>query len=295
MNFEKKIEKDTSPESREGISSQIDLRFFRHDQKEKGEEKSDNDILLTLEGRLHAKEKARDTNIEQSIVFGSPRKRTQQTAGYVMAGGLEDITGEESFEELKEKIDQGLRVGTKIGIDPRLDFILDEESAYGKKAMEAFLGGRYLKFLVEDSDQLAKESGDFESSTYTRHIQAVASIIKKYIDIAPRWDKIVREKSDSYAPELKRFFGTHQGVQEAFLAKVIELTRGTQERDRFVAALKNQGFGFAEGFEANVLMEKNGEMKIHISYKKESENPEESFVFEEDVPPELIEQISEEN
>lgn len=289
MSFEKLQEN----ESAERTSSEIDLRFFRHDQKENDKTKSDDEVFLTREGRLHAKEQARDNELDQSVAFGSPKVRTRQTAGYIMAGASENITGEESFAELKEKIDGDLRVGSKIIVDPRLDFSIGQSEQYGKAAMNAFKEGRYLKFIVEESDHLAEETEESGASTYKRQAQAIASIIQKYLNVAPRWNDIVTKGEKTYRPELKRFFGTHQGVQEAFLAKVIEKTKGIEERDRFVKVLRDQGFDFSEGMEIKIKTGEDHIQKIHITYRRESENPEESFVFDEDIQPDLIAEIAE--
>ena len=50
-------------------------------------------------------------------------------------------------------------------VDDTLNFEADFTSNYGKKALEAKKNGKYLKFLVEDSDSLAKEENDDKSST----------------------------------------------------------------------------------------------------------------------------------
>jgi hypothetical protein len=42
--------------------------------------------------------------------------------------------------------------------------------------------------------------------------------------------------------------GSHGGVTESFLLKVIEKIKGVAERDRFVSIIGNQ-FDFLEGFE----------------------------------------------
>lgn len=48
-------------------------------------------------------------------------------------------------------------------------------------------------------------------------------IIKKYIKILPRWQRLRNEKSDKYPEEeLQRLFGSHGGYVECFLLKVIE-------------------------------------------------------------------------
>ena len=93
-------------------------------------------MRLIPAGKIHAKEKAEMDDISQSMAFGSPRKRTQETAGLVMSGKLEEITGTETLEELKEKLDKDLplKSGSKIRADDRLNFEVDSASAYGKKS-----------------------------------------------------------------------------------------------------------------------------------------------------------------
>lgn len=77
---------EENKESKETITSKIVLQFFRHAEKELVEGKTDEEIELTDTGRKQAIEKSEDNNISQSVAFGSPRKRTQQTAGFVMGG-----------------------------------------------------------------------------------------------------------------------------------------------------------------------------------------------------------------
>jgi len=92
-------------ENIEKITSKIDLRFFRHGEKEPSVSgKPDEEIQLTEKGRGQAIKKTEDEDISQSLAFGSSRKRAQQTAGLVMAGKLDEITGNESLDELKQKI-----------------------------------------------------------------------------------------------------------------------------------------------------------------------------------------------
>jgi len=56
-------------------SSKIELHFFRHGEKEKGEGISDEEIRLTPAGRIKAMAKIRPLTISQAVAFGSPRKR----------------------------------------------------------------------------------------------------------------------------------------------------------------------------------------------------------------------------
>jgi len=110
------MEQTLKPEQKETreATSRIVLKFFRHGQKESTKEIADNDILLTEQGRATAMSKAEVDSIEQSVAFGSPRIRTQETAILKMAGKSEDITGNESLDELKEKINDERKYGSKI-------------------------------------------------------------------------------------------------------------------------------------------------------------------------------------
>jgi len=272
-------------------TSKIELVFMRHDEKEKDKTKSDEEVRLTPSGKMRAQNKAEQDDISQSMAFGSPRKRTQETSGLVMSGKLEEITGKETLEELKEKLDKDLplKSGSKIRVDDRLNFETDFNSDYGKKALDA-VNGKYLKFLVEDSDRLAKEENDDKSSTYSKQAQAIASIVEKYYDIAPRFNELVQDKDKKYKDTMKRFLGSHQGVLESFLAKIIEKTKGVEERDKFVEVLNNQGFDYAEGFEIDIKNKELGEPTVHLSYKKEKEG-ETIFEFDEDLPKEILDSL----
>ena len=287
------IEEPKMPDSREHEqTSKIALKFFRHSIKENAPEKTDLEVSLTPAGRMLAKNQASsETNIAQSVAFGSPRVRTQETAGLVMAGGQDEITGTETLEELRGKLDAGLGSGTKIGVDDRLDFLLDDKSDYGKIFFNAYREGRYLQFIVQESDQKSAELQDAASDTYSRMASRIASLVKKYITIAPRFDALVADPEKNYTNTMERFLGTHQGVAESFLAKVIEKMRGVAERDRLVVALGNKGFDFTEGFEFDIQSLANGERKLHLSFKKEKEGSE-SFVFDEDVPMEVVDAMA---
>ena len=273
-------------------TSKIELVFIRHDEKENDKTKSNEEVRLTPAGKMRAKEKAEEDNIDQSMAFGSPIKRTQETSGLVMSGKLEEITGKETLEELKEKLDKDLplKSGSKIRVDNRLNIEVDSSSNYVKKAIEAIKSGKYLKFLVEESDQLAKEENDDKSSTYSKQAQAIASIVEKYYDIAPRFNELVQDKDKNYEDTMKRFLGSHQGVLESFLAKVIEKTKGVEERNKFMEVLNNQGFDYAERFEVDIKNKELGEPTIHLSYKKEKEGKT-VFEFDEDLPKEIIDSL----
>lgn len=277
-------------------TSKIELFFRRHDEKEKDTTKSDEEVRLTPAGKIHAKEEAWQDDISQSMAFGSSRKRTRETAGLIMSGKLEEITGTETLEELKEKLDKDLplKSGSKIRVDDRLNFEADSNSNYVKKAIEAIKKGEYLKFLVEKSDESAKEENDSKSSTYTKQAQNIASIFEKYYGIAPHFNELVQDKNKNYEDTMKRFLGSSQGVLESFLAKLIEKTKGIEERDKFVQALNNQGFDYAEGFDVEIKNKESGEPTIHLSYKKEKDG-ETIFEYNEDIDKDMLLRIAESN
>jgi|AntRauTorckE6833_2_1112554.scaffolds.fasta_scaffold03066_3 broad specificity phosphatase PhoE len=287
------MEKQPTIENFEQPKAKIELHFFRHDEKESDKTKSDFEIRLTESGRKHAKSLSdSETNISQSVAFGSPRKRTQETAGLQMAGFQEEITGEESLEELKKKLNKDLDYGSKLNTDKRLDFILPTEGQYLEEGLRAFREGKLLEWLVEKSDQRLKDLGaEDDYFSYSNQAKQIAQIIEKYVKILPRWKQLVEDDSKDYEPEMERFMGTHQSVSECFLAKVIELTKGTEDRDKFVDILSGQGFDFGEGFEIDIEESEDEEPQIYIRYKKESEDSGKSFEFNEIVTKNIINQI----
>lgn len=290
-----RLESNLDPEQKEK-TAQVVLHLFLHAEAERDPNKSNQSFELSETGRKQAFEKGKidgADNLKQSVAFGSPRKRAQQTASFAMSGkSLDSITGAETLEELKEKIDQNLKVGSKIGIDPRLDFHLDKNSPFGQEAYKAvFINKDYLKFLVNRSDVLAIETNDKLASTYSRQAGAIAEIVKKYIAVSGQWDKLT-EKGKYEDSKLERFLGSHGGVVESFLLKVIEKTKGIGERDRLLGIMPHQ-FEYAEGI--NITIE-NRAQTIHVLFKKgNTSNPKESFIFDEDITLEIIDEIIKES
>ena len=274
-------------------SSTIDLHFLRHSIKSKDKYEDDRMVPLTEAGAQLAKDNAyQDVNLAQAVAFGSDRIRAQQTAGLAMAGVHDEIVGNETPEELKEKLKNGNTFG-KIAVDDRLDFKDDESTPLGKKFTEALGQGKYLKFTIEDSDRLAKELGDTSGAHYSRKAADVAQVVEKYLKVAPRWNKLVNEKKidgtneQKYQQTLERYLGTHQGMQESFLAKLIEKTEGLAKRDAFVQVLGDKGFDYMEGFETKIVTKSTGESTLFVSY----ESKDKSFVFKREIPVSMVQEI----
>lgn len=285
-NFKEQIQ---NPEERK-YNSKIELHFFRHGESEPAVRGNDVERELTQEGKEQAIAKSKkDTKLEQALAFGSPRERAQQTAGFIMAGGNEAITGNESLDELRDKLESNLKIGKKMAIEERLDYSEDVSTEYYKLVWEHIRSGDILKFLVSESDKVAKELGDDKTPTYSKSARQIAEIIKKYLTISPRWNELVVDKTKNYSDTLERFMGTHQTVPESFLAKIIEKTKGVEERDKFIEMLGNKGFDYTEGFDLEILNTSIGPV-IHIYYKR-ARDKEESYIFDQEVNIELIDEI----
>ncbi|TSC64782.1 MAG: hypothetical protein G01um101493_13, partial [Microgenomates group bacterium Gr01-1014_93] len=173
----------------------------------------------------------------------------------------------------------------------RLDLRGEPGTAFEQKADEAFDTTGYLKFLVEESDDVAEQLGDEHAETYSRMAARVGEIVGKYIAMAPRWDALVRDVSKQYTGTLKRFFSTSQGVAESFLAKVIEKTEGIDARNAFVEALDNQGFEFAEGYNIQIQHKSDNIVVLQISFHKE-EGGQVLFDYKQIVPLNVVEDIT---
>lgn len=282
-------------ENEKNYSSKIELFYFRHDKKGKpaaGE--SDIKVHLTPEGRTHALQAG--INIRESqtdklpgVAFGSFRERAQETVGFIMGG--EGITGEESLEELKTKLDAGREHGTRLGTKVNLDFDLGSPE-FERLMVEAFDNKQGLRWMIEESDKVAKELNDKKGTTYTSAAAALANDIKRYLSIAPRFDSLVR--GGKYPDAMVRYNGSHTGVVECFLAKVLEKTKGVEARDNFINTLDDgAGFGFSEGYKVEIDTPKSPDDKpsIIVLFKKEDTDGKLVYEMNEKITPELIDDI----
>lgn len=259
--FEKKKNKI---ENKEIFPVNIELHFFRHSIKEKSNV-DDNLIRLSDDGRNLAKEKSfKDVSLDQSVAFGSPRVRTQETALLMTFGESDNITGSESLEELKNKINKDLKFGSKIGIDDRLDTTEDFNSPVGKRANEAFVEGKYMEFLAKESDSLAEQTGDKTKANLKEKASLVGEIIEKYIKIIPRWSVLVNNKENNYSPKLERFLGTHSSIPESFIIKALQILGKDNEVEEYINKYQS-GIDYLKGFDVNINYS-NEEIKLNISY-----------------------------
>lgn len=296
--MDKYFSKIENKESQEKVTSKIELHLFRHSIKTRENiyDHTDDDLIpLSPEGRKLAQEQG-EASMDQSVAFGSPRIRSQETSLYKMGGKIEGVTADNEFDELLEKIDEGIVVGSKLGIDKRLDFNFPEssESEYSEKIYKEYEKGNYFKFLINESDVFAESVGDNESLTYQRGVKQIGSILEKYLKVSDRWNEILeKDNEEKYKLDtLKRFMGSHQGVTECFLAKVVEDRLGKEKLSEFIEILDNKGFDFTEGYKVDINKLSNGEKKINISYMKNLENNEKYEINESFSEQEIKELIS---
>lgn len=279
-------------ENSEEYTSKIHLVFSRHEEKESAEDgQSDDDVRLTEQGRMNAVDSAELDDVSQAVAYGSPKKRAQETAGLKMSGKQPEITGEESLEELKKKLDAGREVGSKLGTDKRLDFYIDFNSPYGKWLYEKFKEGNYIEALLLESDAKAEEFGDPEAETGMTYTSRLSEVISRYVKAANRWNELVSDEED-YDDTLTRIFGTHAGVNEAFLGKIIEKVKGEDELRKFIAKIP-EGFDYNEGFDLNIVTNDKGEKKVMITYEHVNQDGEVDFRFDEELDPKTLESFIE--
>jgi len=257
-------EKTPSPEGEK--ETKIVLEFMRHGKRIDDTTKPNEELILSEEGRLQAHKKGEELNpqTEVSVAWGSPKKRTQETATHSMLAN-EEIDPKASLEEMEEAIAKELKVGKKIIEDERLDF--DLSGPEGKEMIAAFKEGKYLQFVVEKSDQRAIELGDKVSSTYTRYAGNIAEIIDRYAQIGNNFNRIASktDKYEKFGNQLERYLASHQGVVEGFIMKVLEKTEGKEKRDEFI---KSVGGGFKETQGIHIeIINKGNEQAIGITYE----------------------------
>jgi hypothetical protein len=267
---------------------------------------------------LLAKGKNRSDVTAPAASIGSQFERAQQSAALDMSGAQrrDDVTGDETLEELKEKLDRGtqsledfkakkakgLVIGSKVGVDPRLGFAFYTEKIKNE-ATEASKKGKLLDFFVNRSDQLAEELNDKKSTTYSRASAEVAKVFEKYAKVAQNFDRLVEDpqKKEKYGDELDRFLGSHAGVVDSFLCKIVEKMDGVPARNKLVEVMgEGEGFNPGEGFEVDIAMEEDKETgvktpRMRLQYERKyydkERQGEETYVFDRVVPPEILQEI----
>lgn len=281
------------PEMEGPVESKVVLDFMRHGKREKHPNKfldGGPELPLTPEGRKQGDERGEelDPQTEVSLGWGSPKFRSGETAYRAMLAN-EDIDPDDTYEDIEAKVDEELKgVGKKMIVDSRLDFHDGGPIATGAK--EAYHEGRYMSWVINDSDKDAIEMNDTESTTLTRMAGNVAEIVQRYTKVGNNFNRLA-SKTDKYEEsgnQLERYLGTHQGISESFAAKVLEKIKGDDAKNEFVTSVGG-GFDETEGVHIEIA-NKGTEQKIVMTYllKDESGDREESVEFGAEVLQEII-------
>lgn len=275
------------------IHSTVTLNMFRHDEK-------DGD-KLTPAGRQHVIEEAMKrfgADNPHSVAFGSPQKRSQETALLAMSGknlDTELVTNYTSVAELEQAVNEETGTtqrgyGSKLGVRDNLNFKF--EGPIMDQIKQAMKDKRYFEWLAAEADASIKP-GDEKNWNLNRQAGNIAAEIMKYVQVGKNFDKLVEQKPE-VGNKLDRFLGSHSGVLESFLARVVEKTHGQTEREKFVKVIPD-AFDYFEGFTAEITTKNAGdEPTVHIKYVKKGSDDKVIYKIDEDVPLAIIQEIMDE-
>ncbi|MCX6765981.1 MAG: phosphoglycerate mutase family protein [Candidatus Moranbacteria bacterium] len=280
-------EKVTSPEVEKKVETKIILEFMRHGEPESWKESQpDERRRLTEKGRAQSDEKGRKLNpqADVSLAWSSHRDRAKETAYRTMLAD-ENINPDAGLEDIEKVISEELKVGKKIISDKRLDY--NDEGELGDLLWEADDKGEFLDWLVNKSDKEALKYPGNETITYTRAAGNIAEIIGRYAKIGNNFNRIASKagKYEKFGNQLERYLGTHQGIVELFIAKIIEKAEGVEERNEFIKAL-GEGFELTEGPRIEISS-KDSEQNIYMAYKN-AEGKEEKIEIKKELLEEII-------
>lgn len=251
--------------------SKIVLHFMRHGKPESLQDSgTDEERHLSDEGMKQARSKAnKQQNLRQSIAYGSPRLRSQETAGYVMAG---DSLGEDiEPKDIKYILNEDINVGSKIGTKEELNFNVGSPD-FAKEADKSYGEGRYLEFIINESDALAVQLRDKEATTLSVQAGNIAEIVMKYVEASSRWNQLVNDPEKKYDENLDRFLGSHQGVIESFLCKAVSDNKLKADLIASSLSLKG-GFDFVEGITIDIVQkDSSDEPEIILEFSKKTED-----------------------
>ena len=288
----KSIEKPIFEKNEENRPS-IRLEIFRHDEKAaattSGPRLNDREVRLTPAGRVHATQigKERNPHPEVGLAYGSPYERSVETAARGLLAN-EDIKPEDSLEDIKAKIANHMEYGQKCIVDNRLNSIWDGEGVskrFHDEGYDHFLSKKdALKWIYNDSDRVVLEEKDRVATSYSRAAGNIAELVKKYMTVLPRWEKITREDAirpeeqrknySDFQNELQRFMGTHAAAVETFLIKSIEKKEGNEGIMKFFQErednkISNNNFKPNEGYSVKIYAE-NNQTVAELNYQGKS-------------------------
>lgn len=130
-----------------------------------------------------------------------------------------------------------------------------------------------------------------------RHAGNISEILERYIRIGNNFNKLVskanEKEREEYGNRLERYLGSHQGVLETFILKILEKTQGKEKRDEYIKAI-GDGFKETQGFRVEIV-NVGDEQKILLTYETPDKSGNEDFKEETiEIDKNLIGEIIEE-
>lgn len=270
---------ELAPNIEHKIATTITLEFLRHgeavvfDINQISPERSGNDVdierELTPTGVKQSADRGKKINAkpETSVSFGSGRKRANQSAAIALAIAL----GIEIDSSNSGSVDDAVNLikeQKKLGQESLLDFSLGPETSQGleymSKVRESLKDNRFIDFLVFESKEESKRLG-IETTTYEIAAKNAARIVRKYFCILSRFQTLTEQDRFQGIDEMTRILGTHQGLAESFILKLIEQKEG-EAKTRELAEKLGNGFGEAEGITIKITENDEHKPAAHISY-----------------------------
>ncbi len=285
--------------------TRIVFEIGRHDDKAPAKEgQTDNEVTLTDMGAEHAMGVASNAGFRQGDkAFGSPAMRAGQTAvlhafGLSAAGERTSevappiISRHPTYGELQQFMGPDFQVRQELGF--RIG-----TGDYKKEFMAAAVEKRLVDYIYHESDQRRAAFGETDVDSYSTFAGNVATLVKEGLNDAAENDdqKGKSPTADVELDEKWRYCGSHAGVAESFLLKVIgknALAQGKTEQEaveaqeEFIKALGGNAFGFSESIRAEVF-DFGGlqEPQVRVRYL----NKNAGYSFDEMVSPKVIDEI----
>lgn len=264
---------------------------------------SDCQIKLTPLGRIQAICKGLELSQSEALAGGSFNDRARQAAGIMAVANeiAQDLgVGYDTLKNLRDKLmnrtdlsidERALlarsnelmslenvetrfadKFDTKniqwISEDERLDFNFID-TIYNESEV-AYDNDTFMQYKLNDSDRRAVGLGDDISVAYTVFAARVAEFVKDYIEVGAETRELVAKDSQKFEKikqddvyRFDRFFGTHAGIQESFLLKVLEVLEQEEKvpvgtRDEIISKIGGM-FKETEGLRFDIRNSEKGQ------------------------------------
>ncbi len=263
--------------------------FRRHGAKES----EGADPALTPPGRLQAENEGKRMQPTPDVAVGrgSPRHRTEETVQRIIGAARPEritpmMTAQEVEKEInrefKEAQDKGLPIRKTLS-DDRLNFRFEGEM--NQEVLKAVKEGHLLEYLVNESDQIVLDRKDRQSTSLSVQAGSIADLLKNYsAGVLKGWRQVSLNKPDDYRQfnyQLERYLGTHAGIAESFVFKLLKNQQGETAAREFLKAYPG---GFKELGGVDVQAELiDGQPRFTLTYQLPEQADAETKMVERQV------------